>query len=66
MKFPTTLELFFAESDWGAVTQTRQGTGLGFVIVKMLVEQQGDELTVESVKGEGRTFAFSTPVAGEQ
>ncbi len=46
--------------------RARQGTGLGLVIVKMLVERQGGEMTVESVKGEGSTFAFSMPVAEEQ
>ena len=57
-------EPFFRSED--PFVRARQGTGLGLVIVKMLVERQGGELTVESIKGEGSTFGFSMPVAGDQ
>jgi signal transduction histidine kinase len=40
------------------------GTGIGVYLVKMLVEEHGGSLNVESIKGEGSTFTISLPVAG--
>ncbi len=37
------------------------GTGLGLPIVKQLVELQGGEIQIKSIKGEGSTFSFILP-----
>lgn len=41
------------------------GAGLGLAIVRQLVKAQGGEVWVESPPGEGATFAFTLPLAGE-
>lgn len=54
---------------FGRVSQTGaravKGTGLGLYICKRMVEDQGGEITVDSVLGEGSTFSFTLPVPGE-
>lgn len=42
-----------------------EGSGLGLVIVKTIVERHGGELRVESAPEEGATFTFTLPAAGE-
>ena len=38
-----------------------QGTGLGMAIVKGLVEKMGGTITVDSIQGEGSSFAVTIP-----
>jgi signal transduction histidine kinase len=41
-----------------------EGTGLGLVLVKEVIEQHGGEISVESKQGEGSTFRVSLPKGG--
>ena len=45
-----------AEDDF---TRSQPGTGLGFAITRMLVEQMGSQIDIHSVIGQGSTFTFS-------
>jgi signal transduction histidine kinase len=40
-----------------------KGTGLGLSLCKLLVENQGGQLHVESTHGEGSCFSFTLPIA---
>jgi len=43
----------------------RQGHGLGLSIARRIVERLGGRVGVESIIGEGCTFYFTLPCAGE-
>jgi signal transduction histidine kinase/DNA-binding NarL/FixJ family response regulator len=57
------LEKIFESFNQGDQLKTRKfgGTGLGLSISKQIVELQGGVIWVESVDGEGSTFAFALP-----
>jgi signal transduction histidine kinase len=46
-----------------AKAQQTEGTGLGLVLAKDVVEQHGGQISVESTVGEGTTFLVSLPSA---
>ncbi|HEX6548124.1 MAG TPA: HAMP domain-containing sensor histidine kinase [Candidatus Dormibacteraeota bacterium] len=55
----------FSQVDMGR-SRTAQGTGLGLALTRRLVESMNGTLSVSSRVGEGSSFAFSLPAAGEQ
>jgi signal transduction histidine kinase len=46
-------------------TREHGGAGLGLSIVKKLIEAHGGEIWAESVVGQGTTFHFTVPLAGD-
>ena len=50
----------------GRETGSEEGTGIGLVVTKKLVEFMGGEIGVESVAGIGSTFWIDLPSAGPQ
>ncbi|NJL15336.1 MAG: GHKL domain-containing protein [Microscillaceae bacterium] len=46
-------------------TSNEKGTGLGLILCREFVEQNGGQLSVESQLGQGTTFAFTIPLANQ-
>ncbi len=42
-----------------------EGTGIGLYITKLIVEQHGGHIYVQSIEGKGSTFTISLPIAAE-
>jgi signal transduction histidine kinase len=57
---PRLFTRFFRSST--ATERAIQGTGLGLVIVKNIVDQHGGEIAVESAAGEGTTVTVTLPL----
>ena len=53
------------ERFWRAANASERGTGLGLHIAKSLVTAHGGTLWAESRVGEGSTFFFTLPIAGD-
>jgi signal transduction histidine kinase len=47
-------------------TAGEEGTGLGLILCKELIEKNGGKIKVESEEGKGTTFRFTLPVAGSR
>ena len=55
----------FQQAD-NTITRKKGGTGLGLAISKRIIEMHGGRIWIDSVVGQGSTFAFSLPVVVER
>jgi signal transduction histidine kinase len=54
---------FIFDHYWQATEKTHQGSGLGLVIAKQIIEAHGGEIRIESEPGRGSSFTFTVPAA---
>ena len=55
-------KLFRIDADTKSIGSPQgKGTGLGLILCKELLDKEGGEIWVESVKGQGSTFSFTIP-----
>ncbi len=59
------LEMLAKVFDKLATDPEKEGTGLGLVIVKQIVEAHGGTVTAQSAEGKGATFNFTIPSKGK-
>jgi len=62
---PNIFRRFSSVSEIDSESQKEQGTGLGLMISKNIVEDHGGKIWVESKRGQGTIFYWTLPVAGK-
>jgi signal transduction histidine kinase len=61
-EIPRLFQKYFRAS----TSATIAGTGIGLHLVKLIVEQHGGAVSVDSVEGEGSTFTVTLPKGGPE
>ena len=56
-------DLFYQVHDENRRSSKEFGTGLGLAISRQIVSHYGGDISVESIEGEGSTFAFTIPAS---